>query len=370
VQNVKVRVDSGFAERRAWKFTDLFTKLLKSAPAGTLHIEKVCERLWKPLPVGLEIWVKARLTVRYNPLNTHADRYIQRNNTAHMPKKLKARPAAAAVAGKNGHSLITNEKFRQLYTALLKHELLEERLGLSADGADGAASGLIAGAVGITLDLEREDTVVLGPQTFAANLIKGIPANALLNHRESGGKSTPLMYGRVNAFTPGGVTSAVTQAGLATGAALANKMARNGKVAVAFMEGGVAALAECREALELASSHRLPAIYVILAGPGIKLEKALAEMSGMFPVITVDAHDAVAVYRVAQESIARARSGDPSLIVCVPYLPNSTQASALTNMEQYLTRKKLFRNRWKDQAIAELDREITAACLPPVNPLA
>lgn len=287
-----------------------------------------------------------------------------------MPKKLKARTITAAIAGKNGHSLISNEKFRQLYTALLKHELLEERLGLSADGADDADSGLIAGAVGITLDLKREDTVVLGPRTFAANLVKGVPASTLLNHRDSGGKSAPLMYGVVNAFTPGGVTSAVTQAGLATGAALANKMAKNGKVAVAFIEGGAAALAECREALELASSRRLPAIYVILAGRDRKPEKILAETSEKFPIIAVDAHDVVAVYRVAQESIARARSGDPSLIVCVPYLANGAKESALANMEQYLTAKKLFRNRWKDQAIAEFDREITAACLPPVNPLA
>lgn len=276
--------------------------------------------------------------------------------------KLKARTAAAAVAGKNGYSLIGGEKFRQLYAALVKYELLEERLGSSQAGA-------AAGAVGVTLDLVREDTVVLSPRTFAANFIKGVPAHALLHHRGSTGGEAPFIFGAVNAFTTA-APSPVALSGLATGAALANKMAKNRSVAVAFLEGGAAALTECREAFELASGHKLPVLYVIHANPERNLEKDLTEMSEMVPVISVDAHDAVAVYRVAQESIARARDGDPSVIVCIPYLLNGATESALVNMERYLTGKKLFRNRWKDQAITEFDREMSAACLPPGNPLA
>jgi TPP-dependent pyruvate/acetoin dehydrogenase alpha subunit len=275
-----------------------------------------------------------------------------------MSTKLKARTAAAAVAGKNGHSLISGEKFRQLYTALVKYELIEERLRLSAPGIDDAAF-----AVGIMLDLHREDTVVLGPRSFAANFIKGVPMSALLHHRNGGGN----LYGAVNALTPA-VPSAFARAGLATGAALSNKMAGNRKVAVTFIDGGVAALTECREALEMASAHNLPAVYVLHASAERKLSRVLTEVSLVVPVITVDAHDVVAAYRVAQESIARARDGYPSLIVCVPY--HGTTESARVNMERYLTGKKLFRNRWKEQAIAEFDREVTAACLPSANTLA
>ncbi len=281
-----------------------------------------------------------------------------------MPTKSKAPAAAAVVAGKNGHSLISSEKFRQLYAALVKCELLETRLGSSSSSTNGAA-----GAVGITLDLERDDTVVLSPRTFAANFIKGVPLRALLNHRDNGHSAAPLAFSAVNALTPG-TPSAVTQAGLAAGAALANKMAKNRKVAVAFLEGDAAALAECREALELASSNKLPVIYVMHASPDRKLEKALAEAAELVPVITVDADDVVAVYRVAQESIARARDGYASLIVCVPCRSTRTDDDAVANMERYLTGRKIFRNRWKDQAIAEFERELSAACHSPANLLA
>jgi len=173
----------------------------------------------------------------------------------------------------------------------------------------------------------------------------------------------------MNALTPS-QPSAVAQAGLAAGAAMANKMAKSGKIAVAFLEGGADAIAECREALELAAAHRLPMIYVVHSMMDRKLEKTLTELVEMMPSITVDGHDVVAVYRVAQESIARARGGDASLIVCVPYQLNGAAESALVNMERYLTCKKLFRNHWKDQAVAEFNREIAAACVPPANPLA
>ena len=281
-----------------------------------------------------------------------------------MSTKLKAHTAAAAVAGKNGHSLISSDKFRQLYAALVKYELLHERMGLSSSDADGAAS-----AVSITLDLELEDTVVLSSRTFAANFVKGVPVRTLLDHRNSSTNGSAIFYGAVNAWNSG-APSAVKQAGLATGAALANKMAGNQKVAVAFIEGGATALTECRVALELASTQKLPVLYVIEANLERRLGRILEEISKMFPVVTVDAHDAVAVYRVAQESIVRARDGGPSLVVCVPYDQNGAKQNAVANMEQYLAGKKLFRNQWKDQALAEFDREVGAACLPPANPLA
>ena len=286
-----------------------------------------------------------------------------------MPTQLKGRSTPAAVAGKNGYSLISNGKFRQLYAALLKCELLEERLGsFPAHGADGTQN-LTAAAVGLMLDLSPEDTVVLTPRIFAANLVKGVPARALLHHANAGESSVAFAFGKVSALTPASST-ATAQAGLATGAALANKMAKNGRIAVAFMEGGAATLKECREALELASKHKLPVLYVTQTESDRGDEKLMARLSELFPVITVDANDLVAIYRVAQESIARARDGGPTLIACVPYAAEGMSASPIANMERYLTGKKLFDNRWKDEALAEFNAEVGAACLPQSDPLA
>jgi TPP-dependent pyruvate/acetoin dehydrogenase alpha subunit len=284
-----------------------------------------------------------------------------------MPTMLKGRSTPAAVAGKNGYSLISSAKFRELYAALLRCELLEERLGSIRTNDASGTQNLIAAAVGLTLELQREDTVVLTRQTFAANLVKGVPARVLLHYTDAGEARTTIAFDEVSALTS---VSSAASAGLATGAALTSKIAKNRSIAVAFLEGGAATLKECREALELASKYKLPVLYVIQTGLDRGDEKLLAGLSELFPVITVDAQDLVAIYRVAQESIARARDGGPTLIVCVPYASEGSSASAIANMECYLIGKKLFENRWRDEALAAFSTELDAACLPQADPLA
>ena len=284
-----------------------------------------------------------------------------------MSTHLKGRSTPAAVAGKNGHSIISSRKFRELYAALLRCEMLEEHL--SAFPANGTQSAIAAG-VGLTLDLEREDTVVLTPMTLVAGLVKGIPVTALLNCRNgAGANGSAFTFGDVNALKPASSVGSA-QAGLATGAALANKIANNHKIALAFMEGGTTTLKECKEALELASKHNLPVLYVVQTELKRNDEKILAKLAELFPVITVDAQDVIAIYRVAQESIARARDGGPTLIVCVPHGGESRSGNAVTNMERYLTGKKLFENGWKEEAISQFNTELAAACLPHSDPLA
>lgn len=280
-----------------------------------------------------------------------------------MPTKVRARSAAAAVAGKNGHSLISDEKFRQLYATMLKYRLLEERLGFgSADNSEGAQTN-IAGTVGVALDLEPEDTVVLTPRNVLTNFVKGVPLRAMLNHQHANG----TVYGSAFSYSPFGVLTPASpavsaQLGFATGAALANKLARNQKIAVAFVEGDVAALAGCRAALELASAQKLPILYVIDRRPGEAHGDVLIEFGELFPVITVDAHDVVAVYRVAQESIARVREGGgPALIACMAYSLNGSPVNAVASMERYLTGKNLLRDRWKEDVITEFQREMDRA---------
>jgi len=83
------------------------------------------------------------------------------------------------------------------------------------------------------------------------------------------------------------------------------------------------------------------------------------------PVIPVDGNDAVAVYRVVTESVARARQGrGPTLIDCRQWM----DSNPIPNMEEYLTRKGLFRPDWKSQAEAEIDSQIAAAMSASVLP--
>jgi TPP-dependent pyruvate/acetoin dehydrogenase alpha subunit len=69
-------------------------------------------------------------------------------------------------------------------------------------------------------------------------------------------------------------------------------------------------------------------------------------------VIPVDGHDAVAVYRVATEAITHARKGNGATIIeCI--FDAGGEADALRRMEEYLTRKSLFRAAWKRKIAAE-----------------
>src|SRR5271156_690944 len=173
-----------------------------------------------------------------------------------MPTSLRARSAAADVAGKNGHSLISNEKFRQLYAALLKYELIEEHLRSTPTNGTEDDRGYFAGAVGVMLDLERDDTVVLSPRTQAVGYVKGLPFRDLLHHHNGRGMGEAAQFGfaTANVITPPSA-GAGAQAGLATGAALANKIAKNRKIAVGFMDGGAGTLESCTEAFELAADR-------------------------------------------------------------------------------------------------------------------
>ena len=92
-------------------------------------------------------------------------------------------------------------------------------------------------------------------------------------------------------------------------------------------DDGLAALGFWHEAASLASRHRLPIVFMVEncaqshpSGTGtVQSDDDLrdrAEAYG-FPGITVDGNDIVAVWRVTQESIHRARSGaGPTLIEC------------------------------------------------------
>ena len=84
------------------------------------------------------------------------------------------------------------------------------------------------------------------------------------------------------------------------------------------------------------------------------------------PGIPVDAGDAVALYRVAQESLGRTRGGDgPVLIECVAYPMEGSRGGAptdpLVQMEEFLLGRKVCSKAWLERAGDGLRRRIAAA---------
>ncbi|WP_446742844.1 thiamine pyrophosphate-dependent enzyme [Silvibacterium acidisoli] len=262
--------------------------------------------------------------------------------------KTQKKNGAAEVAGKHGFSLISDEKFRQIHSQMLRHAKAHRSI------AKNITADLTALAVGVLMHLQPEDTVVLTRRHIASALIKGMPADELARVRKT--RNGGLQDASSNVIFTAGVSPA-TQTGFAIGVALSNKMAKDHKLTVVFLEGGAAAVHASQEALEIASEYQLPIVFVV----DVCAEEAdeLNGLSELFPVINVDAHDVVAVYRVAQESTQRVREGTgPAMIVCLPCEGEKAKADSVASFEQYLTRKGLFNQRLKDKALAGAEREL------------
>ena len=97
-----------------------------------------------------------------------------------------------------------------------------------------------------------------------------------------------------------------------------------------------------------------------------------------FPGITVDGNDIVAVWRVTQESIHRARTGaGPTLIECRTWRwhaetdssngetrskpTNRWQNDPLLHMEHYMKKRSLWKPSWKDQLATRYSQALSRA---------
>ena len=328
-------------------------------------------------------------------------------------KKQKAVAADPATEGE-GFSLISNAKLLALYGNLLKCRRLAERageLGAAKSGFD-AALGWEAAAAGVAIDLRAEDTLATGLGNLTPALVKGAPleffAGYLLelpSHPSPKGRSadpstslrmttartghpqrsavdqssiglanadSSLGFAPLNLFASTAASAAPLN--IAAGVALANKIQGNGRVAVAFCGEGRQALDLWREAFEFAGSHDLPILFVCQNRDGEAEEPqriSADELGGRaeawkIPAIPVDGSDVVAVYRVAYESIARARLGrGPTVIDCRVHFgegwPAKTDSDPIRKMEAYLTRKGLFRAEAKLEVVAGFEKELDAA---------
>ncbi len=129
------------------------------------------------------------------------------------------------------------------------------------------------------------------------------------------------------------------------------------KKAVIVFCGADIATDEIENTLGRAAREKLPLICVAENGLSVidreqaqqrDSNPARQDMGSFFPRIALDGTDVVAMFRVAQEAVRRARGGHgPSLIQCV--MPESAREKEkndpLMFMERYLRRRKL----WSDE---------------------
>jgi TPP-dependent pyruvate/acetoin dehydrogenase alpha subunit len=318
-----------------------------------------------------------------------------------MATKVKEPVEAAETSTGGSTGLISNDKLRQLYSTMLKCRTLEERARVlfkqsKFTGNYYAAVGQEAASVGTAIDLRVEDTVGPSHRDFISGFIKGAPLDKMFCHlfargnSPDKGRSSPAHFGYqpLNVITPASTIAA--QLNIATGVALANKMKKNDNIAIAYSGDGSTSLGFWHEALNFAGVHDLPIVFVCqnnLWAESVNLQFqtkvpdiSVKAASYGFPGITVDGNDVVAVYRVAQEAIARARRGQgPTLIECKTYRwyghseidpakyrdPEEVERwkakDPIAGMEKYLTGKGLFTAAWKQEIVDGFNKELDAA---------
>jgi TPP-dependent pyruvate/acetoin dehydrogenase alpha subunit len=289
--------------------------------------------------------------------------------------------AAPTMARKKSLALISDGTLRKLYASILECRMLDARVRALRKLPRGVTSftGREATAVGIGAHLRREDIVAAAHRSPILDYIKGIPLRSMVSKIKADAVSkadghrpaTIDEFAPLNLLTLSAVTE--TQFHIANGIALATKMQSKDNIVVTFSRDAATLTDATREALTFAAAQKLPILFLVHndlrnAGNAESLEEISrhALVCGV-PGIPVDGRDVVAVYRVAQEAISRARQGGgPTLIEAVSFPKSSggeldIATDSLKHMERYLTGKGLWSEKWKQQLMENFERKLDVA---------
>ena len=213
----------------------------------------------------------------------------------------KPRPDAKPPETPAGLGSLDAEKLKLLYATMLKYRMR------------GTKDGREAILVGCTIDLNGDDCVVI-EKTLATNVLD---LNVL-----TGVHSTALKIAKEF------------------------KTRNKRKVVLAFD------IQPSSESLKVSAAEKLPILFVIEPEARTKIRS--------LPVITVDKNDVVALYRVSQEAIRRAREGHgPTLIEYAEYRAKKTgpPIDPLDFMENYLKAKNLWSDTWKENLVEQFKQD-------------
>jgi pyruvate dehydrogenase E1 component alpha subunit len=236
---------------------------------------------------------------------------------------------------------IPREKLLMMYEGMLKIRHFETKVGeLFARGEIPGFVHLYLGqeavAVGACAALDKDDYITSTHRGHGHIIAKGGDLKYMM--AELFGKATGYNKGKggsMHIAAPSlGILGADGIVGggipIATGAALSAKLRKSGQVALCFFGDGASNQGTFHEAINIAASFALPAVYVCennLYGVGTRQSQVrkvedIAERAKAYdiPGVIVDGNDVVAVYQATKEAVNRARAGEgPTLIECKTY---------------------------------------------------
>lgn len=274
--------------------------------------------------------------------------------------------------------LVPNKKLRQIYTAMAQAQLLDEHITRLQQKAKtrriASTFGEEACRVATAIDLKPGDLVSDAHLSATMDLIFGASLTPLLRNIAaviSGSQTKDRISTNaviVSRQLPW-IDGAESRLNMAMGAALALKTQKQNNIVMAY-----AYLAELpkrvwKQVLTLAAQLNLPIIFVLLPqadGKGEATNICKDARSAGLPGIPVDANDAVALYRVAQESMGRSRGGDgPVLIECISCRATGQRKNKMSDpilhMKDFLTGRKVCTEDWANHASKAFLKRLTTA---------
>jgi pyruvate dehydrogenase E1 component alpha subunit len=231
---------------------------------------------------------------------------------------------------------MNNDKIIDIYTRMLRIRRFEEQVGVLF--SQGQLPGFVhlyigeeAVGAGVCAALRDDDYIVSTHRGHGHVIAKGGDFNRMM--AELFGKATGYCKGKggsmhIADFSIGMLGACGIVGGgipMAVGAALSAKYRGTDQVAVSFFGDGASNEGSFHESINLAAVQKLPVLFVCennQYGEFTPMEKAtavkdIALRAGGYgiPGVIVDGTDALAMYDVAVEAVARARRGEgPTLI--------------------------------------------------------
>ena len=297
--------------------------------------------------------------------------------------------------------LIPNERLRQIYLAMARTLALALRSARRGQSPAAGTLGLEAALVSATADLGPCDMVSDALAGGVVDFLRGrslkevlragkAGASASRRSRKSGTGVRGLVAECGAAVRLPSTTDAAERIWAALGAAAALKAAaaqarvedkakaevkakttdmaaaRQAGVVVVYALVDEVPAALWKKALRFAADQELPVVFVVLPPARERGGKARAAakaggvsalaLSCGVPAIVVDADDAVAIYRVAQESIGHARiGGGAALMECVPFVLKGAAGKvrvtqdAIAGLERTMLQRGVAARAWMER---------------------
>ena len=270
--------------------------------------------------------------------------------------------------------LIPNARVRQIYLAMMQVRQLEETLAKQKPRRPGSAAalGLEACLVSTSVDLGARDVVIDALAGGVVDFLRGATLESVVRKdgvaKKRGFKAScglaaklpnwPGVEERLWAALGAAATLKAQREHADTGA---DGNTADSGVAVVYTRLGEVTPGLWRRALTFAAEQDLPVMFVVLPAVGRASAVKAGGMSAIahrhgIPGIAVDADDAVAIYRVAQEALGRARMGGGAVLIeCVPFVLEGARGlhkasmDAIRGLEHYMLGRRIATRKWMER---------------------